>query len=177
MFHSPDDASRAVSELMEAGFDDAFIHVIAHKASAAELVAQGILPLHAKAYAEDLANGGTLLLVAAPLGSAGIATGILESISPGNSGEPMVHYQGWTWDDSTPISSALRMPTLTKDPTPLSSFFGWPLLSHVGPKERWFGLPLLWKDGFAMPLWFGMPLILKQGKTLSAVFGWPTLIK
>lgn len=180
MFTSADDVQHAVHELTEAGFPDGTIHVLDSSIpslNAAMLEEMGVSKDHSKAYVAQIKHGATMLLVQAPLGSAGIATDILESISPNNSGEPQVRYEGWQWDDSTPVSSALRWPTLTKQSTPLSSFFGWPILSKALPKEKWFGMPLLLRDYNPMALMMGMNLISTKQFTISSWLGLPLLKK
>jgi hypothetical protein len=177
LFYSPGDATRAVHDLVEVGFTEDFIHVVNTPVPVASLIDLGISPAHAKIYAEDIANGGTLVLVKAPLGSAALATEILEAISPTNSGEPQVRWEGLTWDDSTAISSLFGWPSLLKDATPLSSYFGWPLLSSAGPKEKWFGLSLLATDFRPMSLMMGLGLLTKRDFMLSDLFGWPLKLK
>jgi len=169
MFTTEADAMATLARLTDAGFREDSVHVFGFGTTAAKLEAHGVLKPRAALYAEQLAGGSTMLLVEAPLGSAALATDILEDGVLSNSGEPRAQHEGEIYDEQMPVSSALRMPLLLDNPTPLSSWLNWPLLSQVGPRESWFGLPLLLKDALPTSWLLGMPLVMKGSPTL-----WPS---
>ncbi len=139
MFNTADDAMGAVRDLKSAGFKASGIHVV-DKApgyvSMDALKKKGVLAADAQKHSKELSEGKTLVLVSAPFGTAAKATEILERPRSGDSGRPQAKHEGAIWNEKHPISSALKMPLLSKHPAPLSSMLGMPTLSKKRPSVK-----------------------------------------
>jgi hypothetical protein len=135
IFNSSEDARAAVSELVQEGFREAFI-----------TVAQ--------------AQGGTRVRVDTPLGTAAIATRVLERRRASDSSAPKLQYGDTAvayrapWPDTASsvvllnapalLSSILGMPTLVSGSAGLSSLFGLgSIVESAAPLSSLFGLPVL----------------------------------
>jgi hypothetical protein len=181
MFNSSADALAAASDLKKVGFRDRSLHVVSQMSgpvTPAALTKKGISPIRADAYAQSIEDGRTLVIVETPLGSAKLATQILDRHHPNNSGVSQVNYEGYIGDESTPVSSHLRLPLLLKNAFPFSSFFGLPLLLKDEPnKTTSFGFPLLMKQPFPFSSLFGLKMLTQSSTPFSDFFGLPTLSK
>ena len=94
-------------------------------AIAAQIAQGNVLLADARIYAEGVAKGGSLVTIHAPFGSGMKALNILEFHGPVDSGMPAPEPVK-LWDEAAPMSSALMMPVLMDDPTPLSKFWAMP---------------------------------------------------
>ncbi|WP_395684877.1 hypothetical protein [Aestuariivirga sp.] len=180
MYASPDTARKAADELKEEGFGDVF--VVTPPASGdtpasaiAAQIAQGrVLLADARIYAKGVAAGGSLVTVHAPFGSGMLATSILESHGPIASGMPEPEPET-IWDEATPLSSAMMIPVLLPDATPMSKVIGFsPLMSNDCGASEAIGLPLL-TDGKAPEGRWGMPFLINNPAPLSSLVGLPLL--
>jgi hypothetical protein len=185
MYGSHDDAMDAVNELKKSNFPGGSIHVVSPADVTATSAGPGgedpvtaaimkgyVLKAHAKIYAEGVRNGGTLVTVHAPFGSAGEAIEILDNHHPIESGvaEPQRSYL--EWDDAAPVSSMFLLPVLSKDRTPFSSFWNMPTRKHGrtiklkqiahGTLSSSLGLPHLSRNPAPLSSLFGLPLLSKQ---------------
>jgi len=129
---------------------------------------------HAESYADRLAQGGSLVLVHAPFGSAVKAELLMDDHAPIGTGIKEEREPEITWDDAAPLSSALRMPVLTRVELPVETLSGVPSLTH-GPAflSNLFGLPLLSRGTGGKSSSFGLPLL--SGSTTSSRLGLPLL--
>ncbi len=89
----------------------------------AALMQAMILKSHAKAYAEGIKRGGTLVTVHASFGSSLTATTILDSHGPIDSGHVDATDAMYLWDDAAPCSSLFRMPVLLPDSATFARFW------------------------------------------------------
>ena len=203
-YSSRENGAAAVEELKRTGFDDSAIHVIApadRDASDAEPAAMpddelmasiaqgGVVATHAAAYADAVRRGETLVSVRAPFGCAATVTSILDKFDPTETG---LGDQGYGYpppDPATPLSSAFRWTVLIDDPTPLSSWLGWPTLSarqplrkpdrdlidNPAPLSKAVGMPLLSDKPAPLSRRLGWQLLLGNPAPLSTRLGWPLL--
>jgi hypothetical protein len=150
---------------------------------------------HAEFYANRLTKGKTLVLVHAPFGTALNATSVLEDYEPIESGIAETdHKDDYQWDDAAPLSSLLRMPTLSKDRLPaetlsgisslttgkafLSDLLGIPLLQRgLAHSTSSMGLPLLSNSATPLSSLLGLRTISQSATPLSSLFRIPTLKK
>ena len=134
-----------------------------------------ILGDHAVVYAEKVVKDGvSLVTVHAPFSGGGMARAALDRHGPVDSGiaEPAdpVHL----WDETAPISSALRMPLLSKNEHPFETVTGVPSLTRC---EYMFGNPALTDDPAPFSSKVGMPLLSDNPTPLSSMLGMATLMK
>jgi hypothetical protein len=154
----------------------------------ADMVAAHVYKSHAETYANQMAKGGSLVLVHAPFGSAVNAMRILDAHNPSGKGiqspqEPMLK-----WDSGAPLSSALAMPVLTNITHPfetvtgfsslskgkafLSTLLGIPLLSRgLEHRTSSFGIPLLSRGKHHSNSSMGLPMLSRSPTPLSSMLG------
>jgi hypothetical protein len=209
MFPTESAARGAADKLRERGFPDDTIHVVTPPAGdaasveaiAAAIMAGFVLRSRAKVLAEGVRAGRSLVIVDAPFGRSGLAIDIMRPFGPVDSGlkpddEPVA-----TWDERTPLSSALWMPVLWRNkPAPLSSFFGMSTLSkgttwltalfpaltrsnwslfgpglsarrNPSPLSSLVGLKTLSSSKGPWRTSFGLPLLSRNPAPLSSLFG------
>lgn len=124
----------------------------------------------AKACADAVRAGESMVAVRAPWGSALAANRALEKHGGARDPMPVASEPPLTVEESTPLSSALRLPVLWRNtPMPLSNLFG---LEDLAP-----GKPILGglvSHRFAL---FGQPSLSRKPSPLSSLFGLPTLTR
>ena len=183
MFASADTARAAAAELAEEGFND--VHVVtppskedAPVSAIAAQIAQGrVLLADAKIYAEGVARGGSLVTVHAPFGTGMLATSILEQHGPIASGMPEAPAPK-IWDEAAPFSSAMHMPLLSDDPTPMSRYMGIRPLSVSGRSfSSTIGMPLLSDNPMPLSSLLGMTRLSDKAAPLSSLLGLPLLTR
>jgi hypothetical protein len=183
MFATAEAARAAAAELAEEGFDD--VHVVNPPSSAdapvsaiAAQIALGRVHMpDAKVYAEGVARGGSLVTVHAPFGSGMLATTVLESHGPIDSGMPAPPPPRM-WDEAAPLSSALGMDVLINDPTPGSRVLGiQPLTGSDCSFSGTIGMPLLSDNPAPLSSLVGMSTLSRSGTPLSSLIGMPTLTR
>jgi hypothetical protein len=191
--------AKAAQDLTNAGFEEVFYFkasgakgVAASKlqdALVADMAAAHIYRSHAVVYASQLAKGGGLVLVHAPFGAGVTAARILGAQNPSSKGiHEIPSKPEATWDEATPLSSALHLPVLAKVEHPfetltgfssltkgsgfLSSFFGIPLLSRgLQHAQSSFGIPLLSRGLEHAETSMGLPLLSRSPTPLSSMLG------
>jgi BCD family chlorophyll transporter-like MFS transporter len=175
------DAKAAEAALLEAGFGEDQVELVTKDSgyiSTETLHDRGAAKLHAEKYAAAVNAGGVLLMVNPPLGSAQLATDILEA-SRGAETEPAVlGYEGELWDEAAPISSALFLPVLIDNPAPFSALLNLP----TGMKKYWFfsdlfGAKLLSNNPAPFSKLFGGKVLSDNPAPLSSLLKLPTLTK
>lgn len=167
LFASKDDASSAVTELVDNGLLESTIEIVP---------VQGV--------GAETANGFAVI-VEAPLGTAGLITSILATPRASDVGTPTV-----VDDRETTTSSSTSWVVLLNHPTPLSSLFfqptifsdgnptnlGLPLLtSRKKMPESAFGLPLLASAESYFSSLIGLKMLLNNPAPLSSLFKIPTI--
>jgi hypothetical protein len=188
IYESHQQATDAVSELKKASYTDDQIILIGHSsgygtdsdtdqsptaAIVLALIAAKVGRANATIYAEDVRQGGAIVVVHAPFGTATEAIRILGEHDPVGPDEAATQPKLKVWDESTPFSSALRLPLLLLDGSSFSSFWNLPLLADkLRPVVSSFGFPLLSKDE-AFFSW--LPMLLQAATPLSSILGLPTL--
>jgi len=133
LFGSAQQAADAATKLAAEGFTDDLITVVGPQSAAtpdalaATIAAAFVLESEAKVYAASVAAGHSLVIVRAPFSAGGKAEKILDKLSPLPS--PIVEVSDWAllWDEAAPISSALRIPVLSKGL--FSTFWTLPVLT------------------------------------------------
>lgn len=167
LFNTHAAAMDAAADLKKSGFPEGFVHVVASQASgvsAKSLVEQGINPVRAESTAEAILEGRSLVIVETPLGTAKLATMVLNRHQPNNSGISEVRYEGYVADETTFFSSNFRFPLLLKNAFPFSSWLGLALLLKDNPeKTRSFGMPFLSGKEFPFSSMLGLPLLMRSG--------------
>jgi hypothetical protein len=181
LFNTHDAALAAAADLKDVGFQDNFVRIVSSHSSdvsAASLRAQGVSAARAESTAEAIHDGRTLVIVETLLGTAKLATVVLNRHQPNNSGISEVRYEGYSADESTWFSSLFGLPTLLSNPFPFSSWFGLPLLLKDNPeKTKSFGLALLSKSEFPFSGALGLKLLSDNQSIFSGLFGFPQLSK
>ncbi len=119
MYDTADKATAAVKKLKGWGLTDDLISVInvaatgpgdaLHKA----LMAAYIVRDNATVYARAAASAAAIVVARAPFGVGVVTREILNSCHPISTSDPTDISDGPTWDDATPLSSALHLPVIT----------------------------------------------------------------
>jgi hypothetical protein len=178
LFSSADDADAAAAELVAEGFRSENIEIFSAGVSTFTLTSAGILSSNAPVYLAALANGARLVLVNAPMGTAGAAMEILGKKRPADQGDVSPTYEANLWDENAPLSSILRIPAVIDMPAIFSFWWNIPTLSDDRPavQETSFGLPMISKNPTPLSGIFGLKLLAKNPAILSSTIGLPTLI-
>ena len=193
---SREKAESVAAELKNYSFGPDHIHVV-HSGGDAEaaLTAAGVSSARAKAYAETVGRGNSVVTVVPTFGKAGKAAEILDSYGPVEthiSDVPDTVERGPRTksanvssgsDNAAPLSSAFGWKTLDHNPTPLSSKFGWrvllddptPLSSRLGWKtlsSNQTSSTTLTSDPAPLSNLFGWKLLSDNPAPLSSWAGW-----
>ncbi len=119
LFASAAQAADAIKKLSAEGFTSDLITLVSPSAgpgkdSIIAAITAGYVPrAHAGAYAEGVAKGQSLVIVRAPFSAGGKAAKILAAFGPIDVGVEEAADRAALWDEAAPISSALRIPTLS----------------------------------------------------------------
>jgi hypothetical protein len=182
LYGTAENAEAAVKELHELGFGDEELQVVKPREGAsteelAEMIRKCyVYKLEAKAYAEGVQRGNTLVVVHAGFGWAMPAIVAMERCKPVASGVPDWGEHRLDWDEAAPFSSAFHLPLLSEGAAPFSSFWGLPVLSKSGgSKTSMLGLPLLSGGSGEYKSFLGLPLLSSNPAPLSSMLGLPTL--
>ena len=178
LFSSADDADAAAAELVAEGFRSANIEIYSNGVSAFTLTSAGILSSNAPVYLAALAKGARLVLVHAPMGTAGAAMEILGKRRASDHDDVSANYEANLWDENAPLSSILRIPAVIDMPAIFSFWWNIPTLSDDRPavQETSFGLPMISKNPTPLSGIFGLKLLAKNPAIFSSMIGLPTLI-
>ena len=137
----------------------------------------GILHRHAAVYAKKVAEGASLVTVHAAFGTGSKAAAILDRHDPIESGVSHAFAPALKYDERTPLSSGLRMPTRLADPTPFGTFWNVPSLwSSAAPLSTWLKYATVIDSPAPLSKWFEWPVLADKGATASSFFGLPLLI-
>lgn len=182
LYENHANATAAAGELRDAGFDESGIAVVGPMPDStleditAAIMRGYVWKPYAKAYAEHVKRGCSIVTVLAPFGRGMEATATLEAHGSIDAGIPDSVEAGPTWDDAAPLSSALQMPVLARDPAPFSTVLGLPELTR-GRASLWqaLGLPELAGGGVPYSGFFPLPLLSDKAAPLSSMLGLPLL--
>lgn len=189
MYGTRTQAMRAYTELKELGYED--VAIVPHspppeggltadsrEAIVSELTGTFILKDHAKIYAERIIQGGTVVTVDALFSTALAARELMDSCEPIDSGVPEPDYSGQVWDEKLPMSSMLRMPTLSNSKLPFEDMWGVPSVV-TGRKflSEALGFALTSKSATPLSSAIGLPTISGAKTPFSSAFGLPLLSK
>lgn len=176
----------------QAGGEDGSLDAIA-----SAIMAGHVLRGQAKAYAEAVQAGRTLVVVRAPFGTGKRVTYLLDRFGPLDTGIQPTRRRAPAWDEAAPLSSALQIPPLARRrPAPFSALIGRPTLVRgrtfqakypelISPDWTFsarLGLRLLsrrsrpWASlrGKSGPAWtrsFGLPMLAANPAPLSSRLG------
>jgi BCD family chlorophyll transporter-like MFS transporter len=182
LYDNAADAAAAVAALKTAGFRDGDIETVTAGdkgwISADTLRKHEVAKDHAEPYAAALRTGKVLVLVNPLLGWSEPATKALAAPRGGENAPATVGFEGSEWDEAAPLSSALFLPVLSKNPTPFGSFWNVPTLA----KRYWFfsnlfGFKLLTDDAAPLSKLFGLKTLSSNPAPFSTLLRWPTLTK
>nr|WP_294551736.1 hypothetical protein [uncultured Rhodopila sp.] len=177
IYDTPQNAKGAVTKLKSSYFSDDQITLVSSEGKTADAVvaaitAFGVPASNAKAYAETIGRGASLVAVRPSFGKAGEAAQILNSFSPTDGDELVVEDA----ETASPFTSTGPKAKLLDDPHPVSNYFKWPLLSEdrLGLSKK-FGWSLLANDSFPASKLFGWKLLSDVATPASKQFGWKLL--
>jgi len=154
LYATAQQAADALAKLKKEGYTDDLITLVAPAAQqskegiAAAIAAGYVLQSEAKAYAEDVLKGHSLVIVRAPFGSGGKTEKILDSAHPVSSGISVPADRAALWDEAAPLSSALKIPVLSK-----------------GLFSTFWTLPLLTRSNFRLPF----PELTRSSRSTTAL--------
>lgn len=183
MYATKEQAEKALRELKSwDAFSEAKLFTAAAGQTSADALAVAmkdsfILSYHAKVFADRVAKGSSLVSVHAPFGTAVLATSILDSHSPTDSGVPDPTYPVYIWNDATPFSSALRLPTLSSVRLPFESISAIPSVARSAPRMTAWLMPLISKARSPFSSSFGLPTLTRSRTPFSSMFGLPTIAR
>jgi hypothetical protein len=185
MYETEQQASDAVRKLRNAGFPDDTIFLVTPRAGGADgsseaisaaIMAGYVLRSHARVYAEGVRRGRSLVVVHAPFGHGRLATDIVDSCVPVDSGLNLPREPVHAWDEKTPLSSALALPVLWRNrPTPFSDFWGLPTLSQGRTTFLSTLFGELVSPNFTFSSLLGLRLLSDNATPLSSRLGLKTL--
>jgi hypothetical protein len=169
LFDTAQKSADAIARLRKEGLAADLITLVAPSgqnkdAIVAAITAGYVLKSEAVVYAESVAKGDSLVIVRAPFGRAGLVTKIIDKFGPSASPVTTSPEYSLLWDESAPLSSALRIPTLS------SGFF-----------STFWTLPVITRRDVSLPI----PAITRStpktklssnGTPLSSLFKLPLLI-
>ncbi|MFO1115185.1 MAG: hypothetical protein U1E28_05840 [Beijerinckiaceae bacterium] len=203
MYASPETARAAAEELQEFRQLTGAIHVV-HPTSSPDATIDetrdriakcNVLRKDAQVLARGVLDGNSLVVVHAPLFSAELVEECLDQHQPTPGALPTrPERERFLWDEAAPLSSAFRLPTISSDPAPFSSFWNLPVLKAANTATKagmetirffsqrpdlfsgLFGLRMSSKSSTPFSNFFGLPLVSNRAAPFSAFFKLPTLI-
>jgi hypothetical protein len=191
MYANPQTATAATEALKAAGFDERETFLVAYggghgresnspdtnlDAVTADIMAAHVLKAHARIYAEGVSRGGSLVVVHAIFGQGALATRILDSFDPIDSGLAQPRETLRAWDEATPLSSMLGLDVLLDQPTPFSAFWNLPVLADkMEYISRTLHIPMLANHAASLSRTIGLPTLIRHSGSWSEKFGLPVL--
>jgi hypothetical protein len=191
MYATPQIAAAAVDKLKANGFHERDVALVAYSgghdrasnlpatnvdALTAEIMAARIPKAHARVYAEGVSRGGSLVTVHAMFGRGALATHILDSFDPIESGVAEPTFPMGAWDDAAPVSSALQMGVLWNQPAPFSAFWNIPVLADKAASlSNTLHIPMLANHAASLSRTVGLPTLIPHTGSWSEKVGIPVL--
>ena len=125
-------------------------------------------------YARLVLDGHWMVIARAPFGTGLMVTILLDDCGPVETGLEEPEDRARAWDDAAPISSALQIGTIIRNPTPLSSFWALPVLAGRGRRAcELIGVPELASSNWSLSAKLGIPLISHNPAPLSSLLKLP----
>ena len=193
IYAKPQIASEAVEALKANGFDHPDVALVAYSAEherhsnqpdtavdqlTAQIMAARVLKAHARIYADRVSRGGSLVVVHAIFGRGALATRILDSFDPVDSGVAESHSSARPWDEAAPVSSALHVGVRLDQPTPFSAFWNLPvLIDGAASLSRLFHIPTLANHATSLSGAIGLPTLVSNNGSWSERMGIPVLLR
>jgi hypothetical protein len=184
MYETQKKARDAAGKLRKGGFhDDSILLMTPPKGEAVApgalegAVTAGFVPANqASVYAEGLQNGRSLVAVRAPFGSGQVATNILESCGPVETGLERPAEPEIPWiDDAMPFSAALRFGAIwSGQAAPFSRLLGIPTQSRARTFEDKY--PELTNPDWTFSSKIGFDLLSHKPSPASVLFGVKSLL-
>jgi hypothetical protein len=144
----------------------------------AALMTAYVLKAHARVFAPRIQQGGAMVIVHAPFGTAMVAQSILDQHGPIDSGVAEARDKPLLWDDAAPCSSALRLRVLLPDSATFARFWNVPPLAKRGATtSSALGLPEVSDSRGPFTGSFPLPLLSNKGAIFSAALGLPLLLR
>ncbi len=184
IYESSEHAAHAAKDLLAAGVAEANIHLLRHPggskdeavaAMTAALLERNVLRANAVSYANEVVQGGGILTVYAPFGTAKRALRVMDSHNPtGPAGFDTVSSGLPGWNEKLPLSSALfHWPLLYQNATPFASFWNVPtLIDNAAGLSTRFGWKLLSDKAYTFANW---TMLSDKATPLSDSLSWKTL--
>ncbi len=181
-------ASDVVKQLNERGLSGDAVCLITGSDTDAlgSITAAGVPSAHAKIYSEAVGRGEALVLVNPPFGYARAATDVLDShqsvavdlpeapaaTKPGSAATKSAS-SAVAWDSATPLSSWFGWRVLSDKPTPLSTYFGWSVLkTEPSTSTTLESVRKQSNDPGPLSRMLGWPLLSSKPAPLSEKLGW-----
>jgi hypothetical protein len=185
LYANEENARKARDELQRRGFADCHLFTASQLSEGAgtsahadrlleEMAKVYIVRSEAAIYARRVSEGASLVSVHAPFSGGKRAETILDANRPIESGVTAATFPTYLWDDSAPLSSALRWPLLSKTEFPFETVSGIPSLIET---KHGTGAPVQPDDPAPFSAMMGMPVLLNNPSPLSSLFSFPVLIK
>lgn len=182
LYGSHDKALRAAAELRRDRIWEGHVYVAGpadgrtEEVIAAEVMKGYVLRAHARMYAAEISRGGSLVTVHAPFGYGVTAAHVLDKYDPIESAVAGAVQPTRSWDEAAPLSSAIGLPALIKNPTPMSR--AWDVRPLIPGRSSVFGnlgLPELVDSRESLSDMLRLPLLSKNPAPFSALFRLPLL--
>lgn len=195
------DADAAIEDLQKGGFKPEEIFVVEPPAGQlaafssdrravvnqiADAIAKAcIVKREAAVYAEHVAKGGVFVTVHAPFGVGRKATNLLDDHDPVDAGVEAPAHPRARYDEATPLSSTLRLPLLSSNPTPCGAVLGLPSVLSAdafrsvtvfhapAPLSNLLGLPVMAANGETTSAMLRLPTVTTTGAPTSSSLGIP----
>lgn len=188
MYPRSDIATAAADAVKRSGLRASLVHVVAPEGAdklpmddVVKAVAScGVPRAKAQIYAQGVSRGEALVVVHAPFTAAEAASLELSKFQPIPSGVPDAEPDRLPeWDESAPLSAALRLPTKSSDPTPFSRFWNLPVLrqSRAGDPENLEIISLFSRKANLFSGVFAAPMLSKVATPLSNMLGLAAISK
>jgi hypothetical protein len=184
IYESSQHAAQAAKDLLSMGVPETAIHLLpnpggskteAVAAMTDALLARHVLRANAVSYANEVVQGGAILSVYAPFGTAKRVLRVMDSHNPtGPAGFDLVSSGLPAWNERLPFSSAFfNWPVLYQNPTPFASFWHVPtLIDNATSLSGRFGWKLLSDKAYTFANW---KMLSDKATPLSDTLSWKTL--
>jgi hypothetical protein len=183
LYDSAEKAQEAVRQLQARRFGPRNVDLVsppadgggADEAALAETIAEAhVVRGRASRYARLVLDGHWMVIARAPIGTGVMVTDLLDDCGPVETGLEETEDRARAWDESAPISSALQIGTIIRNPTPFSSFWALPVVAGRGRRAcELIGWPELASSRWSLSAKLGMPLLSNNPTPLSSLLKLP----
>ena len=185
LYDSAEKAQEAIRQLQAKGFGPRNVDLVsppesgatADEAALAETIAEAhIVRARAPRYARLVLAGHWMVIARAPIGTGVMVTDLLDDCGPVETGLEETEDRARAWDEAAPISSALQIGTIIRNPTPFSSFWALPVLPKRARRAcQVIGVAELTDAGWSFSGKLGMPLLSRNPAPLSSALKLPLI--